>query len=367
MPVEFVGMIGTRPASELDGPSADLIGGSVDPQFVRDFSRAHEERGFDQVLIGYAASSPDGVMVASHAAQVTDRLQFMIAHRPGFVAPTLAARKFATLDHFSTGRITLNVITGGSDSDQQRDGDWLGKEARYRRTEEYLQILRAVWSGDQPFDHEGEFYRLRGAYSEVKPYQRQHIPLYFGGASEAAVGVAARQSDVYMMWGEPLAQVKERIDEARTEAAKHGRVLRFSLSTRPILGPTEEKAWQRAHAILERIVAVRGGRTASPGWASEVSVGSQRLLATAARGELHDKRLWTPIATATGAGGNSTALVGTPEQVAEALLAYYDLGVTTLLVRGFYPYEDAVDYGRDLIPIVRAEVARRERETVATH
>ena len=108
MPVEFIGMIGTRPASELDGPSVSIIGGTVDPAHVRDFARAHEDSGFDRVLIGYGSSGPDGFSVASYAASVTDRLSFLIAHRPGFVAPTLAARKAATLDHFTGGRIALH-------------------------------------------------------------------------------------------------------------------------------------------------------------------------------------------------------------------------------------------------------------------
>ena len=74
---------------------------------------------------------------------------------------------------------------------------------------------------------------------------------------------------------------------------------------------------------------------------------------------MHDARLYTPIAEATGAHGNTTALVGTPEQVAEALLAYVDIGVTTLLIRGFDPYDDAVAYG-DVVKLVREEVAHRE-------
>ena len=80
---------------------------------------------------------------------------------------------------------------------------------------------------------------------------------------------------------------------------------------------------------------------------------------------MHDKRLWTPIAAAVGGAGNTTALVGTPEQVAEAMLDYYDLGVTTLLIRGFDPLADALAYGRELIPLVRTEVARRDREHAA--
>ena len=92
-----------------------------------------------------------------------------------------------------------------------------------------------------------------------------------------------------------------------------------------------------------------GGRLPSGCWSSP------------RQGEIHDKRLWTPIAAATGAAGNTTALVGTPEQVAESLLDYYDLGVTTMLIRGFDPLQDAIEYGRELIPLVRAGVARRDR------
>ncbi|MGH2585690.1 MAG: LLM class flavin-dependent oxidoreductase, partial [Dehalococcoidia bacterium] len=146
MPVEFIGMIGTRPASELDGPAVSIIGGTVDPSFVREFSRAHEDGGFDRVLIGYGSAGPDGFSVASYAASDTERLGFLIAHRPGFVVPTLAARKAATLDHFTGGRVALHIITGGSDAEQQRDGDWLDHDARYRRTDEYLEVVRRVWT-----------------------------------------------------------------------------------------------------------------------------------------------------------------------------------------------------------------------------
>jgi alkanesulfonate monooxygenase len=363
MPVEFIGMIGTRPASELDGPAVSIIGGTVDPAFVREFSRAHEDGGFDRVLIGYGSSGPDGFSVASYAASVTDRLGFLIAHRPGFVVPTLAARKLATLDHFTGGRIAVHIITGGADAEQQRDGDWLDHDARYRRTDEYLEVVRRVWTSDRPFDHEGEFYHFKAAFSEVKPLQQPHLPIYFGGASGPAVTVGAKHSDVYALWGEPLAAVKERIAEVRAAGAPFGGSPRFSVSVRPILGPTEEKAWERARATLARILEVRGGP--ANGSARPQAVGSRRLLDFAAEGEIHDKRLWTPIAAATGASGNTTALVGTPEQVAESLLDYYDAGATTLLIRGFDPVQDAIDYGRDLIPLVRAEVAQRDRHAVA--
>jgi len=131
---------------------------------------------------------------------------------------------------------------------------------------------------------------------------------------------------------------------------------------RPILGATEDQAWDRARGILERILELRGG-TKTP--ARPKSVGSQRLLDLAAQGEIHDKRLWTAIAAATGAAGSTTALVGTAEQVADALLDYYDAGAGTVLIRGFDPLQDAIEFGRDLVPLLRAGVERRERQAVS--
>ena len=361
MGIEVIGMIGTRSASELDGPQANLIGGHVDKAFLKEFALAHEAGGFDKVLIGYGSSGPDGFSVASYVSSFTDRLGFLIAHRPGFVAPTLAARKAATLDQFSDGRVSMHFITGGNDAEQQRDGDFLGHDDRYRRTDEYLDVMKLEWTSETPFDYEGEFYRVKNATSEVKPKQQPHVPVYFGGLSGPALEVGAKHADVYMMWGEPVDSVKQEIHEVHAAAAKFGRKPRFSVSFRPIIAATEEKAWEKAHAYLERIVNLRKGVTGPPAAYKPQAVGSQRLLSLADRGEVHDKRLWTAIAAAVGAYGNTTALVGTPEQVVDSLLDYYDAGVTTVLIRGFEPLPDAVEYGRELIPMLRAEVAKRER------
>jgi alkanesulfonate monooxygenase len=358
MGLEMIGMIGTRPASEIHPASGPIL----DPNYVRDFARAHEDGGFDRILIGYYSAEPDGFLIAQHAAASTERLGLLLAHRPGFVAPTLAARKLATLDVLSGGRLALHVISGGDDADQRKDGDWLGHDDRYRRTDEYIDILKRVWTSDSPIDHEGEFYRFKGAFAEIRPLQRPYVPIYFGGASDAAVEVGAKQADVYMLWGEPLAEVRERMANVRVAAARNGRSPRFSLSVRPILAPTEAQAWERARTILATINRLRG--SAAP--TAATAVGSQRLLDAARRGELHDRCLWTPIAAATGARGNTTALVGTPEQVAEALLDYYDAGVTTILIRGFDPLPDAIEYGRELLPLVHAEVARRDRQPVGS-
>ena len=354
MSIEFIGMIQTQKVSETHAPQ----GPAIDRDYVRDFAQAHENAGFDRVLVPHHSTGPSATLTIAYAAAHTERIHYMLAHRPGFTVPTLAARQIATLDQFSGGRLGVHFISGGSDSEQRRDGDYLDHDQRYERTDEYLTLLRKLWTSDKPFDHEGKHYRFEAGFSEVKPLQQPHVPVYFGGASEAAIPVAGKHADVYALWGESLDQVKELTTRVRAEAAKHGRQVRFSVSFRPILADTEGAAWDRAERILQetRRLRVQAGYARGGPQQSE---GARRLLAAAEKGTRVDKRLWTAIAQETGARSNSTALVGTPEQVADALLDYHDLGVTTFLIRGFDPLEDAIDFGRELIPRTRALVAQR--------
>ncbi len=365
MSIEIIGMVGTQDVSESRGSAG---GPAIDAGYLTRFARAHEAAGFDRVLIGYHATGPDGFAVAAYVLNATTRLKVLIAHRPGFVAPTLVARKLATLDALTGGgRVAIHHITGGDEADQQRDGDFADHDRRYARTAEFMDVLRRELTASEPFDFDGAFYRVRGAFSDVKPLGSAGIPLYFGGASAAAVEVGAQHADVYMLWGEPVAQVAERVAEVRAQAARHGRTIRFSLSVRPIVAATEEAAWARAEQIraatAERVAAgsaqvqgvLKPGRAAAAGPAS--SVGSARLQQQAAAADVHDERLWFGVTRLTGPGGNSSALVGTPAQVAEALLAYRRVGVDTVLIRGFDPLEDVVDWGHELVPLLRAQSA----------
>jgi alkanesulfonate monooxygenase len=349
MPVEMIGWIAPRVSSELI-PSS---GPPFDAAVIAETARIHERAGFDRVLIGYFSDAPDGFLVGAHAASVTDRLRLLLAHRPGFVAPPVAARKLATLDQLSDGRLAVHIIAGGSDADQAKDGDWTDHDARYRRCAEYLSLLRRIWTEPAPLNHEGEFYRTRGTYSDVRCRQQPHIPIYGGGGSGAAIGALAPHVDVFMLWGEPLRDTALFLDRVRREAALSGRNPSFSLSTRPILAATEGAAWDRARAILDRVLVNRGGVPAP----QRQNIGSKRLLQAASEAEVHDTCLWTTLAVATGAQGNSTALVGTPEVVAQAMLEYYKLGATSLLIRGYDPRPDAIQYGEELIPRIRELVA----------
>lgn len=356
MSIQFIGMIGHRLSSEVIAPQGPVF----DKQFIVRSAQAHEEAGFDRLLVGHWSDQPDGFLVTALAGLSTSRINFLLAHRPGFVAPTLAARKLASLDHLLDGRLALHVISGGSDTEQRKDGDWLDHDQRYSRTDEFLRVIKQVWNSAEPFDHEGEHYHAEKAFSAIKP-QQPKLPIYFGGSSPAAVKVAGEHADVYALWGESLEQTRETIEKVRTEAARHGREVKFSVSFRPIVAATEEAAWAKADDILQR-ARERLERSGAVLPSKPESVGAQRLRETVAKGDRVDKRLWTGIAKVVGGAHNSTALVGTPEQVADAFLDYYDLGVTTFLIRGFDPVEDAIEYGRELLPLTRAKVAERQKQ-----
>lgn len=362
MSLHVTGMIWARPTSDLEAPT----GPAFQPDYIEAITRAHEEAGFDRVLAGYWTNAADGFLVLAHAAAVAKRINFLIAHRPGFVSPTLAARKLATLENLTGGRLALHVISGGDDTDQRKDGDYSDHAARYRRTDEFLGIIRRVWSADAPISHEGEFYRFENAWSDVRPVQSPHLPIFFGGASDAALSVAARHADVYALFGEPLSDTSAMLDRVRA-AVPQGRDIAFSWSNRPIIAATEKQAWEkaqdiRARALHKQEVAGGAGLIAASG-----AVNSQRLVGLSRRGEVLDERLWTAMAGVLGGRGNSTALVGTAEQVARAMLRYRPLGVSHYILRGWDPIPDAVQYGAELIPLLRelAEAEDRGRVSVA--
>lgn len=354
MPVEFVGgLFGRNQLAPRSGsPRPDL-------PWLRDLARAHEHAGFDRVLV--ASGGADQLHLATYAALHTEKLGFMVAHRPGVITPVVAARAYATVDHIiGAGRLRLHTVTGHAAEPQH--GDTLEDKAeRYARASEYLDIVKGVWTSDEPFDYEGKYFRIKGAFSPLKPLHQPHIPVSLGGTSEGAYHVAVKHTDLYALWAEPLADTKERIDKLRSVAAAAGvPAPRVSLSARLIIGPTEELAWKKAREIAATLAANTGGN--SPAANRGHSGGAVRQLELAARGERHDRALFLGTSSAIGFGTDSTALVGTPDTIVQALLDYYDIGVTTFLNRGYEPLYDALDYGRWILPAVREEVRRRERQ-----
>jgi len=358
MSVEFIGYITNNNSSE----TIVRKGLVLDPIHIETVAKAHENAGFDRALLAFHSASPDGLQVGQHVLGVTERLNVLIAQRPGFTSPTLLARQLATVDQFSRGRVALHVITGGNATELKQDGNTIDdKDERYVRSSEFLDVVRAEWTSDKPFNYTGKYYKVENGFSHVKPYRPEGIRIFVGGASDAAIEVAGKHADTFALWGESYAQVRDVTARVHSAAAQHGRSTpRFSLSVRPIIADTEKGAWEKAEAILERATALQdktGYRKPADGHAT---AGARRLLALADQGSRIDKRLWTEIAKLTGANSNTTALVGTPEQVAEVFGDYYDLGVSHFLIRGFDPLIDAIEYGRELIPLTRKLIAERQ-------
>ena len=367
MPVEFLGIAATNNGSETTARS----GAAFDKEYTLRLARAHEEHGWDQVLFAYGSGSPDPAPAAAYIASRLDRLQILLAHRPNVSYPTFAAKTFATLDQISEGRLTVHFITGGNDQEQGREGDTLTKDERYARTREYIRIVKKIWTTHESFDHEGDHYRFHDFVSDVFPVQQPRPNVSFGGSSPAAYEAGGAEADIYCLWGEPLEKTAEQIEAVKAAAKAAGRtdVPRIQVAFRPIIAPTEELAWEKAHRTVGAINARKErGESISKrhnGDAQPQNSGSQRLIAIAEAGERYDRALWTPTAAATGGAGNSNALVGTPETVARALLDYYDLGVDILSARGYDLLGDAIDFGRHVIPIVREEVAKRDADRAA--
>jgi alkanesulfonate monooxygenase len=366
MGIEFLGIAGLNDGGETQARSGE----SFDKEYTLRFARAHEDNGWDRILFAYHAGAPDPATAAAFIASKLDHLKILLAHRPNVSYPTYAAKVFATLDQISDGRLNVHFITGGSTADQAAEGDFLTKDERYERTGEYIRIVKQAWTSREPFSHHGTHYQFENFVSDIWSAQQPRPQISFGGSSPAAYAIGAAEADIYAVWGEPLADTAEQIKTITDAALAAGRTERpkIQVAFRPIIAPTEELAWEKAHGILakieSRIDAYAG--TSFVGTLKEPeNAGSQRLLSIADRGDRFDRALWTRPAAVSGGRGNSNALVGTPETVAAALLDYVDLGADILSARGYDFVNDTIDFGRYVIPLVRDEVARRDARQVA--
>lgn len=333
-------------------------GRTADIGYLTQIAQACDRLGFDGVLTPTGSQCEDAWLVSAALAMETSRLKYIVAFRPGFVLPTLAAQMAATLQRISKGRVLLNIVSGGDPFEQRGYGDFLEHDARYERTEEFLDVLRRCWTG--PFDFEGKHYHV--AQGGVRsPFGAEHDPgavvppIYFGGASPAAEATAAKHVDVYLLWGEPAAWVAERIERMRKLAATHGRTLRFGIRMHVISRKRASDAWAEAARLLDEMkpdqVAAAQAR-----FAKQESVGQARMVA------LHDGKLdmraltvapnlWAGIGLVRGGAG--TALVGSHDEVADRVREYAALGLDTFILSGYPHLEEAYAVGEELLPRLR--------------
>ena len=360
MPVEFISLINVWESSELH----PRPGGAPDTAYIKRYAQALEDGGFDYTLVAYHSAGYDPFTVSATIAAFTERIKPIVALRPNTVYPTVAAQSLATLDQLSGGRAVVHLISGGSDVEQARQGDYLTKDERYTRTEEYIKILRRAWRDTTPWSHEGRFYRFENFIAGFRPVNGT-IPVSVGGSSDAAYRIGGALGDIFGLWGEPLKETSEQIARVAEQARLAGRTdaPRTWVTFRPIVAPTDELAWEKAHRTIK--VVDQTHKNGGFGWRAArqgrpENVGSQRLLEIAERGEVYDRALWMVPAQVTGASGASTALVGSYDTVAASILDYVDLGADLVSIRGYDNLNDAIDYGRHVLPLVRQELAHRK-------
>lgn len=318
--------------------------------YVKQIAQAVEELGFEGVLIPTGKSCNDPWVTASALSSVTQKLKFLIAVRPGIMNPTVAARMTATLDQISNGRVLINVVAGGDPVELAGDGIFVSHNERYEITDEFLDIWRALLAGET-VNYEGKHLKVEGGEIMFPGIQKPHPPIFFGGSSDAGIKVAAKHSDVYLTWGEPPQQVKEKIDKVREEAAKHGREVEFGLRVHVIVRETNEEAWKAANDLI-KYVSDDAIRKAQEVFNRYDSVG-QKKMTVLNRGERNNLEIYPNLWAGVGLvrGGCGTAIVGDPETVAERIREYQEIGINKFVLSGYPHLEEAYQFAELVFPL----------------
>ncbi|CAB3799024.1 FMNH2-dependent alkanesulfonate monooxygenase [Pararobbsia alpina] len=330
--------------------------------YFRQVAVAADTLGYDGVLLPTGRSCEDAWVVASSLIGATQKLKFLVAIRPGLSSPALAARMAATFDRLSNGRLLINVVTGGDTRELEGDGLFSSHDERYEITDEFLHVWRQILEAShrkESIDFIGKHLTSKGGKSLYPPVQRPHPPLWFGGSSPAAHGIAANHIDTYLTWGEPLEDVEKKVVDIRKRAADQGRTIKFGIRMHSIVRETADEAWAAADKLISRLDDKTIER-AQASFAKMDSEGQRRMAAL--HGGRRDKlevapNLWAGVGLVRGGAG--TALVGNPEQVAARMKEYAELGIDTFIMSGYPHLEESYRFAELVFPLLPR--ARREQ------
>jgi alkanesulfonate monooxygenase len=332
-------------------------------EHCRNIAASAEAGGFDNLLLpsGYTLGI-DSVAFAAAVGPLLSRLRLLLAVRMGEMWPPQLARQLATIDQIIGGRLTVNIISSPIPGEPE-----LESEARYRRTLEIMQVLRALLNGER-VDFHGDFVDLSLDPPRLRP-EGGCPPFYFGGLSDPAREVAAEAADVFLMWPDTIDGVARTISDLRSRAERHGRDLRFGYRAHVIVRETESEAKQAAERLVSALDPETGERIRARSL-DTASAGNRRqaeLRSDAGDDGFVEPNLWTGIGR--GRSGAGAAIVGDPDQVLAKLEAYMDLGLEAFILSG-YPHQAEADlFARHVLPRLDHGplFAAREREPALSH
>ena len=322
---------------------------SWDIDYNRKLAQIAERNGFEYALsqirftAGYGAEFQHEPVAFSHALlAATERLKVIAALLPGPWNPAVAAKMIATINNFTGGRIAINVVSGWFRGEFAAIGEhWLDHDERYRRSEEFIRALRGIWSEDD-FTFRGDFYRFNNYSMKPKPIDPQP-EIFQGGSSRAARDMASRVSDWYFTNGNTPEEIKKQVDDIQAKAAVHGRHVKVGVNAFAIVRDTEEEA----RSVLSEIIAKAnpeavnafGHEVKNAGKASPEGQGNW------AKSSFDDLVQYND--------GFRSNLIGTPQQVAERVVALKEAGADLILL-GFLHFQEEVEFfGKNVIPLVR--------------
>lgn len=347
-PLDFLWFIPTSGDGSYLG--SDDRSRPADPGYFREIATAVDRLGYSGVLIPTGVACEESFVLAGHLAAVTEKLKFLVAIRPGTASPAYYARLASTLDRVSNGRLLLNIVVGGSAQELAGDGIFLPHDERYAHAEEFFQVFNQLIETGKA-DLDGKYIKALNAQLGIPPVQEPRPPLYFGGSSDAAIEFAGGRVDKYLTWGEPPAQVAEKIASVRKAAAAKGKDVSFGIRLHFIVRETDEEAWAAADRLISKLSDEAIDAAQEVFAKNSDSVGQARMVA------LHNGRrdklevspnLWAGIGLVRSGAG--TALVGSPKTVAARLREYQALGIDTIVASGYPHLEEAYTVSELLFP-----------------
>lgn len=311
------------------------------------FCREAEQCGIDSVLVDFSSGKPDPMVLAQVLASATDRLRYMVAHRPGLMSPTLFVQQVNTFSTLAPGRITLNIVAGHSPGEQSTYGDFLAHAERYSRVQEYLSICRQLWSNNGPVDFKGSHYHLeRGQVKTpfVSP-ERRRPEIYLGGGSDHARDAACAVADCWLRFGNAV----ETVAREGAPVRAHGKEISLRLAC--VCRPTRDEAVAAARGLLASSEAASRRRSEAT-FVAGSDAQSVRQVSELAGHEWLGTSLWTGAVRTL--GSTSIAIVGSPDEVAAEILRFKGAGVSQFIFHGWPKWDEMRRFGQEVIPRVRA-------------